>query len=90
MQGRVDSALNRHRDSSLGISCGVFSESVAWTARASTELGIPQPKISALANYRLNGFSVEGLLNALGRDVVIQVGHKKHAGSTGKTSVSAA
>jgi len=35
-------------------------------------LGINQPKISALANYKLNGFSVERLmhfLNALDRDV---------------------
>ena len=37
-------------------------------------MGINQPKISALANYRLEGFSVERLmnfLNALGHDVEI-------------------
>jgi predicted XRE-type DNA-binding protein len=28
-------------------------------------LGIPQPKISALMNYRLDGFSVERLMNFL-------------------------
>jgi len=41
---------------------------------AAEQLGINQPKISALANYRLEGFSVERLmnfLNALGRDVEI-------------------
>ncbi len=41
---------------------------------AAQRLGISQPKISALANYRLEGFSVERLmnfLNALGRDVEI-------------------
>ena len=39
-------------------------------------LRINQPKISALANYRLAGFSVERLmnfLNALGRDVEIVI-----------------
>jgi predicted XRE-type DNA-binding protein len=37
-------------------------------------LQITQPKVSALANYRLGGFSVERLMNfltALGRDVEI-------------------
>ncbi len=39
-------------------------------------LGVPQPKVSALVNYRLDGFSVEKLMNfivALGRDVEIIV-----------------
>ena len=39
-------------------------------------LGVPQPKISALVNYRLDGFSVEKLMDfavALGRDVEIIV-----------------
>jgi predicted XRE-type DNA-binding protein len=39
-------------------------------------LGIPQPKVSALVNYRLDGFSVEKLMEfivALGRDVEIIV-----------------
>ena len=39
-------------------------------------LGVPQPKVSALANYRLDGFSVEKLMEyivALGRDVEIIV-----------------
>lgn len=62
-------------------------------AQASAMLRIPQPKISALANYHLDGFSVQRLLrilNALGRDVVIQVNKKKEAGSIGRTSVAAA
>jgi predicted XRE-type DNA-binding protein len=62
-------------------------------AQASAMLGMPQPKISALANYHLDGFSVQRLLrilNALGRDVVIQVNKKKKPGSIGKTSVAAA
>ena len=39
-------------------------------------LGVPQPKVSALVNYRLDGFSVEKLMDfivALGRDVEIIV-----------------
>ena len=42
-------------------------------------LGINQPKISALVNYRLDGFSVERLmhfLNALDRDVEIVIRKK--------------
>lgn len=49
-------------------------------AAAAEQLGINQPKISALANYRLAGFSVERLmnfLNALGRDVEIVIRRPK-------------
>lgn len=45
-------------------------------ADAARLLGVPQPKISALVNYRLDGFSVEKLMDfivALGRDVEIIV-----------------
>ena len=45
-------------------------------------LDINQPKISALVNYRLEGFSVERLmhfLNALDRDVEIVIRRKPHS-----------
>src|SRR5438445_12882685 len=45
-------------------------------ATAAKALGVNQPKISALTNYRLDGFSVERLMNfltALGRDVEIVI-----------------
>ena len=45
-------------------------------AAAAQLMDINQPKISALANYRLDGFFVERLmhfLNALGRDVEIVI-----------------
>ena len=45
-------------------------------AEAAALLGVPQPKVSALVNYRLDGFSVEklmGFIVALGRDVEIVV-----------------
>lgn len=43
---------------------------------AAQALGVNQPKISALTNYRLEGFSVERLMNfmnALGHDVEIVI-----------------
>jgi predicted XRE-type DNA-binding protein len=43
---------------------------------AARAMGVNQPKVSALMNYRLEGFSVERLmnfLNALGRDIEIVV-----------------
>ena len=45
-------------------------------AEAATVLGIPQPKVSSLVNYRLDHFSVEKLmtfLNALDQDVEIVI-----------------
>ncbi len=55
-------------------------------------LRINQPKISALANYRLDGFSMERLmnfLNALGRDVEIVIS-KAPSRRTPKIHVTAA
>ena len=45
-------------------------------AQAGTLLGLPQPKVSQLVNYRLDGFSVErlmGFLTRLDRDVEIVI-----------------
>ncbi len=56
----------------------VQSRHLSQTAAAGL-LGINQPKISALVNYRLDGFSVERLmhfLNALDRDVEIVIRKK--------------
>jgi predicted XRE-type DNA-binding protein len=61
--------------------------------QAARLLQIPQPKVSALANYHLEGFSVQRLLtilNGLGRDVVIQVRQKRSPELLGRTIVSAA
>jgi predicted XRE-type DNA-binding protein len=54
-------------------------------AAVATLLGIPQPKVSALVNFRLDGFSVERLmsfLTLLDRDVeiVIRPSRDEHAG----------
>ena len=59
-------------------------------ARAAALLNISQPKISALKNYRLDGFSVERLMNfiaALGEDVKISFCPRKPVGSHGKVVV---
>jgi len=62
-------------------------------ADAADLLEINQPKISALANYQLEGFSVERLLrflNALGRDVEIVVRKRPKSRKPGKILVTAA
>ena len=54
-------------------------------------LGVPQPKVSALLNYRLDGFSVEKLmefLTALDQDVEIFVRPSRQHGK-GRVSVHA-
>jgi predicted XRE-type DNA-binding protein len=56
-------------------------------------LGLSQPKVSALRNYKLSGFSVERLmtlLNALDQDVEIVIRNKPRSRSTARISVSAA
>ena len=61
-------------------------------AAAAEKLGINQPKVSALANYKLDGFSVERLmifLTALDRDVEILI-KKKPRSRAGRISVVAA
>jgi predicted XRE-type DNA-binding protein len=54
----------------------IMRERKLTQARAAKLLGVDQPKISALARGRLDGFSVERLfrfLNALDRDVEIVI-----------------
>jgi predicted XRE-type DNA-binding protein len=56
-------------------------------------LGINQPKISALVNYRLQGFSVERLmhfLNALDRDVEIVIRRKPRSKTAARIVVTGA
>ena len=55
-------------------------------------LGIPQPKVSALKNYRLDNFSVERLmefLTALDRDVEIMIRPRANNTEAGHISVLA-
>jgi predicted XRE-type DNA-binding protein len=58
------------------ISDGVKQQGLTQS-NAATALGIPQPKVSALMNSRLDGFSLERLIELLGkfgRTVTIEVG----------------
>ncbi len=62
-------------------------------AAAAALLGVNQPKISALAHYRLDGFSVErllGFLTALDRDIDIVVKRRAKARARGRIAVLAA
>ncbi len=59
---------------------------------AAARLGLNQPKVSALRNYKLEGFSVERLmtlLNALDRDIEIVI-RKKPRSRGARISVVAA
>jgi predicted XRE-type DNA-binding protein len=62
-------------------------------ATAAARLGLNQPKVSALRNYKLEGFSVERLmtlLNALDRDVEIVIRKKPRSRAAARISVVAA
>jgi predicted XRE-type DNA-binding protein len=62
-------------------------------AAAAARLGLNQPKVSALRNYKLEGFSVERLmtlLNALDQDIEIVIREKPHSRAAARISVVAA
>ncbi len=68
-----------------------LAERAATQSAAAALLGINQPKVSALSNCRLDGFSVErllGFLSALGRDIDIVV--KRRARARGRIAGLAA
>lgn len=64
------------------------------TQTAAAELlGVGQPKVSALAHYKLDGFSAERLMTflaALGQDVEIVVKDRPRSRGAGRISVKAA
>ena len=60
---------------------------------AARRLKVNQPKVSALSNYQLDGFSVERLMNfvtALDRDVDIVIRRKPKSRKIGRIAVTAA
>ncbi len=62
-------------------------------AQAAEILSVNQPKVSVLANYKLEGFSVERLmtfLTSLDRDVEIIIKKKPRSGRAARISVVAA
>jgi predicted XRE-type DNA-binding protein len=72
---------------------GILEERHLKQIDAAALLGVTQPKVSALANYRLDGFSVERLmtfLTALDRDVQIVVREKPAGRERAEITVIAA
>jgi len=72
---------------------GVIARRRMTQVVAAEKLGVNQPKVSALANYRLDGFSVERLmtfLTALDQDVDIVIRNKPRSRAAGRISVKAA
>jgi predicted XRE-type DNA-binding protein len=72
---------------------GVIARRRLNQAATAEKLGINQPKVSALANYKLDGFSVERLmtfLTALDQDVEIVIRNKPRSRTAGRISVVAA
>lgn len=62
-------------------------------AEAAKVLGVTQPKVSALRNYKLSGFSVERLMNlltAVDQDIEIVIRQKPRSRKAGRISVVAA
>ena len=69
---------------------GVIARRRLSQAAAAEKLGVNQPKVSALANYKLDGFSVERLmtfLTALDQDVEIVIRRKPRSRAAGRISV---
>lgn len=71
----------------------IMDERRLTQAAAAACLSVNQPKISALRNYKLDGFSVERLmtfLTALDRDVEIVIRRKPRSRTAARISVVAA
>ena len=68
---------------------GVIARQRLTQASAAKKLSLGQPKVSALVNYKLDGFSVEHLmtfLTALDQDVEIVIGKKPRSRAAGRLS----
>ena len=91
---RIANAEERQTKVRLALAINQILERRRFTqAEAARCLGINQPKISALARYRLEGFSVERLmhfLNALGLDVEIVIRSKSRSRRAARIFVTAA
>src|SRR5262249_42028607 len=90
---QLTDAGEKHTKVRLAVTINQIIENKRLSQAAASEiLKVNQPKISALANYRLDGFSVERLmdfLNALGHDVEIVI-RKAPGKRTAKIKVTAA
>lgn len=69
---------------------GIIASRRLSQAAAAEKLHVNQPKVSALANFKLDGFSVERLmtfLTALDQDVEIVIRNKPRSRPAGRISV---
>lgn len=87
-------AAERQTKTRLAFAINELLKSRRLKQREAAELlGIPQPKVSAVKNYRLDNFSVERLmefLTALDQDVEIRIRPRATKGKGGRISVLAA
>jgi len=87
-------AKERQTKAKLAVSLNRLLDSFGLTqAEAAKRLGLPQPKVSALRRYKLDGFSVEKLmvlLTVLDRDVDIVIRLKPKSRPQARIAVRAA
>jgi predicted XRE-type DNA-binding protein len=85
-----------HREAKLRLACTLnqlLDGLKLSQAEVAKVLGVSQPKVSALRNYRLAGFSLERLMNlltALDQDVEIVIRRKPRSRKAARISVVAA
>ena len=91
---RLRDAEEKHAKVRLAVAINhILADHGLSQVAAARRLKINQPKISALANYRLEGFSVERLMNfltALDRDVEIVIRPKPRSRKSARILVTAA
>ena len=87
-------AVEKQTKARLAVAINQIIENQALSqVAAARRLNINQPKISALSKYRLDGFSVERLMNfltALDRDVDIVIRRKPRSRKAARILVTAA
>ncbi len=72
---------------------GIITRRRLTQAAAAEKLGVGQPKVSALTNYKLEGFSVERMMTflvSLDQDVEIVIRNKPRTRVSGRISVTVA
>ena len=91
--GIAELADSTGRQARLRLALALNRVRTVTQAEAAKLLGVSQPKVSALRNYKLAGFSVERLmtfLTALDRDVRIVIRQKPRSRRSARISVEAA
>jgi predicted XRE-type DNA-binding protein len=90
---KLPNAEEKHTKVRLAVAINKILEEKSLRQEAAARLlELNQPKISALVNYQLEGFSVERLLrflNALDRDIEIVIRRKRQSKGPGTILVTA-